>query len=84
MDKQQITSPGELYNAIVNATKPEERDHHESDLYCKVTNATMQIISRYKFSAQVKSFHDATDPRGALWYDIPFAYTPYWESKGCK
>lgn len=83
MNGQKITS-SELYQAIVNATKPEERDHHESDLYCKVTKATSAIINRYEFRHQVTTFHDATDPNRALWYDVPFAYVPYWESKGCK
>ena len=84
MNGQKVITSGEIYDAIVNATKPEERDHHESDLYCKVTKATSAIIDRYEFQSQVTRFHDATDPHRALWYDIPFAYKPYWESKGCK
>lgn len=67
----------ELYDAMMDATTPAERDHYASDLYIKVTPATERIIDRYEYSSQVSLFRDQTDPRRALWYDIPFAYLPY-------
>lgn len=81
MTTKDIKTPGELYNTMLNATTPAERDHHVSDLYIKVTPATMRIIDRYEFSSQVSSFRDQTDPLRALWYDIPFAYLPYWQGR---
>lgn len=81
MNAPQITTPADLYNALMDATTPAERDHHASDLYIKVTPATMRIIDRYEYSSQVSSFRDQTDPRRALWYDIPFAYLPFWQGQ---
>lgn len=68
----------ELWEEIVKVTSKSERDHHYSDLYVKVTPETQEIIHHYKYRRNVETFRDATDPHGALWYDIPFAY-PYKE-----
>lgn len=81
MTTKDIKTPGELYDAMLNATTPAERDHHGSDLYIKATPVTMRIVDRYVFSSQVSSFRDQTDPRRALWYNIPFAYLPYWQGQ---
>ena len=81
MKAKDIKTPGELYEIMIKATTPAERDHHASDLYIKVTPATAQIIDRYEYSNQVFSFRDQTDPRRALWYCIPFAYLPYWQGQ---
>ena len=53
-------------------------DHHESDLYVPVTPETTKIVNQYEFKS-VKSFINNID--GKRWYDIPFAYKPYWEKK---
>lgn len=74
-----ITRPGDLYDEILKVTTPAERDHHCSDLYVKHSPEVMQLIFRYKWSSSVTTFMDQTDPARALWYDIPFAYLPYWE-----
>ena len=81
MATKDIKTPGDLYDEIVKVTTPAERDHHASDLYIKATPATARIIDRYEFSSQVSSFRDQTDSRRALWYDIPFAYLPYWQGQ---
>ena len=78
MNAQQITTPGDLYAALIDATTPAERDHHASDLYIMVTPTTTRIIDRYAYRSQVETFRDQTDPRRALWYAVPFAYVPYW------
>lgn len=75
-----ITRPGDLYAEILKVTTPAERDHHCSDLYVKHSPEVMQLIFRYKWSSSVTTFRDRTDPARALWYDIPFAYLPYWEN----
>ena len=53
--------------------------NHESDLYIPVTPATTALIKAYKYKENVKPFRSQIDNR--LWYDIPFAYLPFWEQK---
>lgn len=74
---ERIESPAELYNEIVKVTAENERGNWTSDLQCKVTKATSAVIERYKYRHLVTSFHSAID--GKLWYEIPFAYAPWWE-----
>lgn len=52
---------------------------HESDLYAKVTPESRAIIARYEYKGNVTTFKAQDD--GALWYDIPFAYQPFWDKK---
>jgi len=54
-----------------------EMDHHESDLYVPVTDATRAIVAEYEFRTNVTTFYSQIDKKP--WYDIPFAYLPYWE-----
>jgi len=56
-----------------------EIDNHESDLYCLANDITANILKNYEFKSQVTIFTSKTDKR--LWYDIPFAYSPYWDEK---
>jgi hypothetical protein len=52
-------------------------DHHESDLYAKVTPESRAIVKAYRFRSQVSVFTSNTD--GEPWYDVPFAYQPFWD-----
>lgn len=64
--------------------KPEEIDsQHEigSDLYLKVTPVSTALIKQYKFKKNVTTFVDAINHE--LWYEIPFANTDWWETRGC-
>jgi hypothetical protein len=64
-------------------------DSHESDLYVKSDKVSRPIIA-----AAVKDRRLATKPtlfqsthpedRGAFWYEIPFAYTPFWRNRGLE
>jgi len=54
-------------------------DHHESDLYIPVTTETTKLVNQYKFKSNVKRFINNIDNKP--WYDIPFAYSPFWEKK---
>lgn len=54
-----------------------ELDHHESDLYAPVNDTTRAIVKEYKFRSNVTTFTSQIDH--TLWYDIPFAYLPFWE-----
>ena len=52
-------------------------DNHESDLYVPVNAATMQILDGYEHIQNVTTFiAQGTDEK---WYDIPFAYDPFWD-----
>lgn len=50
--------------------------NHESDLYLPVNDITRELIAQYKFRSNVTTFRSQID--GTMWYDIPFAYQPFW------
>jgi hypothetical protein len=50
---------------------------HYSDLYIPVNVETTELIKRHK--AKATTFVHQGDQ--TLWYDIPFAYEPFWERK---
>ncbi|MEE9366700.1 MAG: hypothetical protein V3W44_08445 [Dehalococcoidales bacterium] len=56
-----------------------EISSHCSDLYVPVTEETTKIVAEYKFKGNVTRFRSQVD--GKPWFDIPFAYTPYWENR---
>ena len=65
--------------------KPEEIDsQHElgSDLYLKVTPISTALIKQYEFKENVTKFRDNINHEP--WYEIPFANTDWWESRGCS
>ena len=51
---------------------------HESDLYVKATDESTRILNEYEHhkKAATTFVHN-----GATWYDIPFAYDPFWGKK---
>ena len=53
--------------------------NHQSDLYIPVTDETRELISQYEFKQNVSTFKNRVE--GGHWYDIPFAYEPYWEAR---
>lgn len=65
----------ELYNAAKEMGI--EIDHHESDLYLPVNAKTRGLVAKHKFKTNVETFISQID--GKLWYDIPFAYQPFWD-----
>ena len=56
-----------------------QHDHHESDLYVPVTPETTKLVNAYEFKNNVKMFTCAIDKK--QWYDIPFAYMPFWKKR---
>ena len=52
-------------------------DHHASDLYVPVNPKTTAILLECKATASTFT----CGITGELWYDIPFAYTPWWEER---
>ncbi len=64
-----------LYQQLLDANVP--LDSHESDLYALATREAADII---KASGHCYSlFISQID--GKRWFDLPFAYTPFWEGK---
>jgi len=57
-----------------------EHCNHNSDLYIPVTEETKELVQKYKLSGIMASTFYTQDDK-TLWYDIPFAYMPYWEEK---
>lgn len=54
-----------------------ELDSHESDLYAKVGPESTRIIEESGHSSSM--FQSEVD--GQMWYDLPFAYDPFWRAK---
>lgn len=73
-------TPGELYDLVV--ARGLEHDSHYSDLYLKDTPEARQLIACYRSRSSVTSFISNIAPH-VRWFDIPFAYAPYWRER-CK
>jgi hypothetical protein len=71
---EELVDIDDIYEQMVKSGV--ELDHHESDLYVKKTPESEKIVKGYKFRSNVKVFKNNID--GTMWYDIPFAYTPWW------
>lgn len=56
-----------------------EMSNHESDLYLKVTPVTEALVENYRFKKNVRQFTSRNDLKP--WFDIPFAYDPWWINK---
>lgn len=66
-----------IYEQLKAAGVP--TDHHESDLYAKVTPESRGIINDYKFKCNVTTFYSQIDHE--LWFEIPFEFDPFWDNK---
>lgn len=76
-----------LYQQFVEVMNPKDIDHYYSDLYVKVTEDSTRIINEYftehpefRKDSLVSTFISNIPPR-VRWYDIAFAYDPFWEGK---
>lgn len=66
----------DIYTAALRVLPASDIDHHETDLYLKVSEASSALVAAYDFRGNVEKFRSPLD--GCLWFDIPFAYTPAW------
>lgn len=67
-----------LYAALVAAGIP--IGSHESDIYFPVTEETKAILKRFPLQkANAEVFKNQVE--GGLWYDVPFAYLPFWDKR---
>ena len=66
----------DIYQKAVESMQSNEIDHHQSDLYLKVTPISEELVKNFEFKNNVKRFYSRVD--NSSWFDIPFAYTPFW------
>ena len=76
MENKKLT-PGEIYAAAVAVLPAEDIDHHNSDLYLRKTPEASALIARMENRALLSVFRDQG---GAVWYELPFCFSPYWEN----
>ena len=84
----------DVYGEAVKRLPPGHIDHHDSDLYIKVTPESRLLVEEYRkkiieergaYADTITTFRSIhPDDKDALWYEIPFHYTPYWDKRGCK
>lgn len=58
-----------------------EMTNHESDLYVPITEQTKAIIKKYPLEASNATRFKSNIDNKTMMFDIPFAYTPFWEKK---
>lgn len=58
-----------------------EMSNHESDLYLKCGAVADALVKECDTHGNARRFRNQLD--GALWWDIPFAYAPWWQKRGC-
>lgn len=68
----------DIYNMAVQNMDPNDISHWNSDLYLRVNEVSKQLVNEYRFKNLVSTFIDQID--GVLWYDIPFAFLPYYSN----
>lgn len=60
-------------------------DSHESDLYVPVNEQTTSILmSNIGLKGRLSSMKFVSQIDGKVWYDIPFAYQPWWDARASK
>lgn len=57
--------------------------HYESDLYIPITPETRALMDDPMFETHRVNRKAFNNRRlgGALWWDVPFAYDPWWEAR---
>jgi hypothetical protein len=71
-----ITS-AELYNKVVELGL--NYSSWQSDLYLEATPEARALLAQYQFKTNVTTFISQIEK--TPWYDIPFAYQPYWDAR---
>lgn len=67
-----------IYKQMVDAGV--QCQNHYSDLYVPINDVTRPIVAEWPYRSLVKAFVNQVE--GGVWYDIPFAFDPYWEKRG--
>lgn len=71
-----------IYRQALERLPKTDIDHYESDLYLRKSPASVALIANYEYKNIVSWFKDAIE--NGIWYEIPFAYDPFWENRGMK
>lgn len=71
-----VETPTEFYREVLELGVQVES--HYGDLYIPVTPETTDLVARYGSAPSVAVFKSQIE--GNDWYDIPFAYVPWWEA----
>ena len=73
-----------LYEDVKNAGLT--FSNHESDLYVQDSPAVRELLKKHGLHgvSAVKFVNQAPPHKGELWWDIPFAYIPWWEARAPK
>lgn len=66
-----------IYKQAIKKMSEKDIDHYNSDLYLRVNSISKKLIKEYNFKENVETFVDEIDHE--LWYDIPFAYLPFYK-----
>jgi hypothetical protein len=67
-----------LYQALIEAGV--KVSSHESDLYFPRTKESCEILQKYDVHYEnARNFINQVE--GGVWFDVPFAFDPYWEAK---
>ena len=69
-----------LYEKVVAAGI--KHSNHASDLYIPVNEDTTKLIAEYEYKCNVTKFVSQID--GKVWFDVPFAFIPWWEARQNK
>ena len=71
-----------LYEEVVATGLP--IDNHYSDLYIKDSPEARNILARYpsqKGNSRMFVVQVGHPDAGQVWWDVPFAYLPYWDQR---
>ena len=71
-----------LYQDLVAAGIP--TDNHESDLYFPVTKDSCALLLRHERQVKGTVTVFTSEIDGQQWYDVPFAYDPWWEKRAAE
>lgn len=71
-----------LYQELIAAGV--EVSNHESDLYCPVTEQTTALLKKHDKTMATKFRNQRPPNVGQWWYDVPFAFDPWWEARASK
>ena len=71
-----------LYTKLIEAGVKVE--NYYSDLHVPVTDETTEILKQSKAAGDVFIAPETFNIDGVLWYDIAFAYEPFFKNRECK
>lgn len=72
--KAKEIDPGNIYEKAKAILPEEDIDHHETDLYLRVSPKSTELVNsmKYRNSGMITTFKDNID--GDMWYELPFCY----------